>query len=156
MGRRYNIPLPRTVVSASVDLAELATSTFHVCVIHEIHLSQITKVSDAGEEQIQLAWKTGQTTAGSGGTININELAILPTDPDTAMVSSVFNTTKASGGTIVTHKVWDWNLRLPFRYICTQETRLIIPPSTRATLELVTAPAAATSFAGRIFCEILG
>ena len=156
MGRYYNLPLVRTAVTAAVDLAEILTAATHICVIHGIDLSQSTEVQDAAEEMLQLAWKSGQTTSGSGGNTGVTPIPILLGDAAHGMTVETFNTTKASAGTIVTHKLWDWNLRVPFEKIFTPEHRLIIPPSTRATLELVAAPADSTTIGGQILIEIIG
>ena len=51
------------------------------------------------------------------------------------------NTTKASAGTIVTHEVHNWNVRVPYQRIWTPETRPVLSPSRRFTLELATTPA---------------
>jgi len=156
MGRMYNLPLIRTAVTVAVDLAEILTAATHICVIHGIDLSQSTEIKDAEEEQIQLAWKSGQTTGGSGGNTGVTPIPILIGDAAHGMTVETFNTTKATAGTIVTHKVWDWNLRVPFEKIFTPENRLIIPPSTRATLELVAAPTDSVTFGGQILIEIIG
>lgn len=156
MGRMYNLPLARTAVTAAVDLAEILTAATHVCVVHAIELSQSTEVADAAEEQLQLAWKSGSTTSGSGGNTGVTPIPILIGDAAHGMTVESFNTTKASAGTIVTHKVWDWNIRVPFLYIFAPEQRLIIPPSTRATLELVGAPADSVTIGGQIVIEIIG
>lgn len=156
MGRMYNLPLARTAVTAAVDLAEIVTAATHICIIHGIDLSQSTEIQDAAEEMIQLAWKSGQTTSGSGGNTGVTPVPILLGDAAHGMTVETFNTTKATAGTIVTHKVWDWNLRVPFEKIFTPEQRLIIPPSTRATLELVTAPTDSVTFGGQILIEIIG
>ncbi len=156
MGRMYNLPLARTAVTAAVDLAEILTAATHICVIHAIELSQSTELGDAAEEQLQLAWKSGQTTSGSGGNTGVAPIPILIGDSAHGMTVETFNTTKASAGTIVTHKVWDWNIRVPFLYVFAPEQRLIIPPSTRATLELVSAPADSVIIGGQIVIEIIG
>ena len=156
MGRIYSLPLARTAVTAAVDLAEILTAATHICVIHSIELSQSTEVADAAEEMLQLAWKSGQTTSGSGGNTGVTPIPRLIGDSAHGMTVETFNTTKASAGTIVTHAVWDWNLRVPFEKIFTPETRLIIPPSTRATLELVAAPGDSTTIGGQIVLEIIG
>lgn len=156
MGRMYNLPLARTAVTAAIDFAEILTAATHICVIHAIELTQSTEIADAQEEQIQLAWKSGQTTSGSGGNTGVTPVPILLGDAAHGMTVETFNTTKASAGTIVTHKIWDWNLRVPFLYIFTPETRLIIPPSTRATLELVAAPTDSVTFGGQIVLEVIG
>lgn len=156
MGRIYNLPLARTAVTAAVDLVEILTAASHMCCIHAIELTQSTEVADAAEEMLQLAFKSGQTTSGSGGNTGVTPIPILIGDAAHGMTVESFNTTKASAGTIVTHKVWDWNLRVPFLYVFTPETRLWIPPSTRATLELVSAPADSVTIGGQIVIEIIG
>jgi|ERR1041385_99668 hypothetical protein len=156
MGRIYNLPLARTAVTAAVDLAEILTAATHICVIHAIEITQSTDVKDAEEEMLQLAFKSGQTTSGSGGNTGVTPIPVLIGDAAHGMTVETFNTTKASAGTIVTHKVWDWNVRIPFDKIFTPETRLIIPPSTRATLELVAAPADSITIGGQIVVEVIG
>lgn len=156
MGRMYNLPLARTAVTVAVDLAEILTAATHICVVHAIEITQSTEVADAAEEQLQLAWKSGQTTSGSGGNTGVVPIPILIGDAAHGMTVESFNTTKASAGTIVTHKVWDWNIRVPFLYIFAPEQRLVIPPSTRATLELVAAPADSVTIGGQIVIEIIG
>ena len=156
MGRFYNLPLVRTAVTAAVDLAEILTAATHMCCIHRIELSQSTEVKDAEEEMLLLAWKSGQTTGGSGGNTGVTPVPVLIGDAAHGMTVETFNTTKATAGTIVTHKLWDWNVRIPFDYIFTPETRLWIPPSARATLELVGAPADSITIGGQIVIEIIG
>ena len=156
MGRFYNLPLARTAVTTAVDFAEILTAATHICVIHGIEITQSTEIADAQEEQIQLAWKSGQTTSGSGGNTGVTPVPILIGDAAHGMTVETFNTTKASAGTIVTHKIFDWNLRVPFIYVFTPETRLFIPPSTRATLELVVAPTDSVTFGGQIVLEVIG
>lgn len=156
MGRIYNLPLARTAVTAAVDLAEILTAATHIVFVHSIEITQSTELGDAAEEQLQLAWKSGQTTSGSGGNTGVTPIPLLIGDSAHGMTVETFNTTKASAGTIVTHKVWDWNIRTPFIYIFTPETRLFIPPSTRATLELVAAPTDSVTIGGQITLEIIG
>jgi hypothetical protein len=156
MGRLYALPLARTAVTAAVDLAEILTAAGHICVIHAIELSQSTELGDAAEEQLQLAFKSGQTTSGSGGNTGVTPIPRLIGDAAHGMTVESFNTTKASAGTIVTHAVWDWNIRVPFEKVFTPETRLIIPPSTRATLELVGAPTDSVTIGGQIILEVIG
>ena len=155
-GRIYNLPIARTAVTAAVDLAEILTAATHICEILAIELSQSTDVKDAEEEMLQLAFKMGQTTSGSGGNTGVTPVPVLIGDAAHGMTVETFNTTKASAGTIVTHKVWDWNVRVPFQYIFAPEQCLIIPPSTRATLELVAAPADSITIGGQITLRVIG
>jgi hypothetical protein len=156
MGRIYNLPLVRTAVTAAVDLAEILTAASHIVWVHSIEVTQSTEIGDAQEEMLQLAWKSGQTTSGSGGNTGVTPVPLLIGDSAHGMTVETFNTTKATAGTIVTHKVWDFNLRVGFFFVFTPETRLFIPPSTRATLELVTAPTDSTTIGGQICLEIVG
>jgi hypothetical protein len=156
MGRIYSLPLARTAVTVAIDLAEILTAATHICVIHEIEVSQSTDVKDAEEEMLQLCWKSGQTTSGSGGNTGVTPIPRLIGDAAHGMTVETFNTTKASAGTIVTHANWDWNIRIPFCKVFTPETRLVIPPSTRATLELVAAPADSITIGGQIVLEVVG
>lgn len=156
MGRIYSLPLVRTAVSAAVDLAEILTAATHICIIHEIEVSQSSDAKDAEEQMLQLAFKSGQTTSGSGGNTGVTPIPRLIGDAAHGMTVETFNTTKASAGTIVTHGIWDWNIRVPFDKIFTPETRILISPSTRATLELVAAPAGSVTIGGQIIVEVIG
>ena len=156
MGRIYALPLVDTAVTVAVDLAEIVTAATHICRIHTIELSQRTEVKDAEEEQLVLAFKSGQTTSGLGGNTAVTPIPRLLGDAAHGMTVETFNTTKASAGTIVTHGLWQWNVRVPFEKIFTPETLIIIPPSTRATLELVFAPADSVTMFGTILLEVIG
>jgi hypothetical protein len=112
-------------------------------------------VGDAEEEMLLLHWKSGQTTTGSGG----NTTSMVPVMVGDAAAGATVkdtNTTKASAGTIVTHYSWYWNVRIPFQIIFTPETRPVLAPSRRATLELATTPADSLTLAGYIVFEEIG
>lgn len=156
MGRMYNLPLASTAVTAALDIAEIVTAATHICIIHGIELSQSTEAKDAAEEMLRLAWKSGQSTSGSGGNTGVTPIPILIGDAAHGMTVETYNTTPASTGTIVTHKLWNWNLRIPFFWYPPPEQRLVIPPSTRATFELLAAPEDSVTMAGQICLEIIG
>ena len=155
MGRIYNIIIPRTAVTAAVDLVEILTPAAVSAWIHRIKLSQSTEVGDAQEEMLQLAFKWGQTTSGSGGSA-ATPAKVLPGDAASVLTCEVLNTTKATAGTIVTSWISDWNERVVFDEVFTPETRLFIGPSTRATIELVSAPADGVTICGTITVEEIG
>jgi len=156
MGRFYSLPLTPTAVTVAVDLAELLTAATHVACIHAILLGQWTELGDAAEEQLRLAFKSGQTTSGTGGNTGVTPIPRLLGDAAHGMTVESFNTTKASAGTIVQHGLWPWNVRQEFEKWFTPETRIWIPPSTRATLELVNSPADSITIGGEILIEIIG
>ena len=154
MGRIYTAQFAGQAETTQVDLLELNSPSTCSVMVHEIGISQLLEIKDAEEEMLLLQWKSGQTTSGSGG----NATSVVPRIlGDTAFGGTVedTNTTKATGGTIVTSYSWYWNVRIPFQHIWTPETRPILRPSTRATLELGTTPADSITFGGYIVFESL-
>jgi hypothetical protein len=155
MGRIYTAAFSGQAETTSVDLLEIVAPSTDIVVVHEIGISQLLDVKDAEEEMLLLLWKSGQTVTGSGG----NTTSIVPLlfgDATAATVVEDTNTTKASTGTIVTHYSWYWNVRIPFQMIWTPETRPVLAPSRRATLELATTPADSITLGGYIVFEEIG
>ncbi len=155
-GRIYSAQFSGSAATAQVDFFELNAPSDAVVELLELHLGNQTEIGDAQEEMLLLAIKTGQTTSGSGGAA---PTAVPRQLGDSAFGGTVetMNTTKASGGTIVTHEVHSWNVRIPFSRIWTPETTIILNPSTRLTVELGTTPADSITFCGTlVFREIGG
>ena len=155
MGRIYTVQFTGVAVTAQQDFFEIVAPSDAIVVIHEIELSQSTEVKDAEEEGLSVLLKSGSTTSGNGGT---TPTAIPKEFGDAAFggTCEVNNTTKATAGTIVTHYAWDWNVRIPFIKIWTPETRPILSPSRRMTLELGTTPADSITMSGTITIEEIG
>lgn len=155
MSAVYNVPIPFTAVTAAVDIVELNGHAARPFVILEVNLYQITEVGDAQEEQLQLALKTGATTSGSGGNASANGVA---TDGGGAsgFGFETFNTTKASGGTIVSRKPMGWNVRGPFEKIFTDLAQDVYAAAARVTLELVNAPADSITIGGYLVVQEIG
>lgn len=155
MSRMYTAQFNAVAVTAQQDFFEVVAPADAVVVLHGIELSQVTETGDAMEEQLQILLKRGQTTSGSGGsTVTPN-----PTEfGDAAFGGTVEanNTTKATAGTITTHQVPDWNVRMPYLFIPTPEMRFKLSPSQRATLELATTPADSITISGCIWIEEIG
>src|SRR5574343_189722 len=111
MGRIYTVAFNNVAITAIQDLFEIVAPADAVVMIHDIHLSQNTDVGDAAEEVLRIELTSGHTTSGSGGSAptaiprNIGQAAFGGT-------VEVNNTTQASAGTIVTHYVWNWNIRV--------------------------------------------
>lgn len=155
MGRRYTVQFQKVAATAAQDLFEIVAPADAIVAIHDISLSQSTELGDAAEEQLVLALKSGQTVSGSGG----NAPTAVPIELGDAAfggTTEVNNTTKANTGTIVTHHTWAWNIRGEFQKIFTPETRPILSPSRRATLELVDAPADSVTISGVMTFEEIG
>jgi len=155
MGRIYTASFSAAAETTQNDIFELVAPSDGIVIVHEIGVSQLLDFGDAAEEMLLLQWKSGQTVSGSGGA------SITPVPHnigDSAFGGTVeyTNTTKAGTGTIVTHYQWYWNIRIPFQMIFTPETRLVLAPSRRATLELATTPADSITFGGYLVFEEIG
>jgi hypothetical protein len=149
MARIYTTQFNGIAVTAQQDLFELVAGSGTDMLIHEVGFSNLTEVGDAQEENLLILLKQGSTTTGSGGTAP----AKVPRDIDdsaSAATVAANNTTKATGGTIVTHYAWNWNIRAPFQMIWTPETRPYLKVSRRMTFELATTPADSITMAGYV------
>lgn len=155
MGRMYSVIFNGVAVAAQQDFFEVNAASTKIVVIHSLHLSQETNVSDANEKELRLAVKTGATTSGSGGTA---PTAVPRVTGDSAYGGTVEanNTTKATTGTIVTHSVRTWNIRVPLDVYWPPDQRIIMAPSARLTVELLTTPAASTTMSGELVIEEIG
>lgn len=150
----FRVPFAYTG-NANVDLSEVTAASTKPLVILGFDIGQTSDVGDAAEEILLLVIKSGQTTSGSGGS------SATPVNVDQSGGAASFaaeqaNTTKASGGTIVSHgSGFHWNVRMPLQIRFTQEEQILLPAATRATLEI---PAAADSLtiAGQLICQEIG
>jgi hypothetical protein len=109
-------------------------------VIHEIGVSQVSRVGNTKELNMTLLIRSGQTF----GNQNDDSLTVEPLlIGDAALSITTFAERQfnpAFGGTIVTHYVWHWNVRYPFRHVFTPASRIILPKGRRATFQLDTVP----------------
>ena len=155
MGRMYTGVFEAVSVTAQQDFFEVNAPADAVVVLHSVVLSQTSDVGDAAEEMLSVAIRSGPTTSGSGGT---SPTAIPSSLGDAAFGGTVEvnNTTKASGGTIVTHHRESFNIRTGFNYLPTPEMRKTLSPSARLTVELLTTPADALTMDGTIYFEEIG
>lgn len=148
----YTAVFNNVAITAIQDLFEIVAASDSVVLLHDIHLSQNTDVGDAAEEVLRIELTSGHTASGSAGSSvtpvprNIGQAAFGGT-------CEANNTTQAASGTIVTHYVWNWNIRVGFDKIFTPETRPRIAPSGRMCLELPAAPADSITCSGSITFE---
>ena len=154
-GRIYTAQFNGVAVTAQQDLFEIVAPSTGIIQIHELSLGQITEIGDAMEEQLLLLWKSGSTTTGSGGSAP-SKVARSFGDAASGATVAANNTTKATAGTIVTHRVWAWNIRVPFQMIWTPETMAVLAPSRRGTIELGTTPADSVTMNGYLVWEEIG
>lgn len=159
MGRIYTAAFKGVAVTAQQDLFEIAAPTDAIVVIHEWVLAQTTEFGDTQEEQLLLTTNrgVGTVTSGSGGsTVTPQQRE----DGDTAFggVVESNNTTKMAAGTgsLEELEVYAWNIRGIFQKLYTPETRPIISPGNRWTLELETTPADSVTISGTVTFEEVG
>lgn len=152
----YTIDIPNTAVTTQVDLAELVGHAARPYVILEIHLSQLTEVQDAQMEMLSILLKSGQTTSGSGGSAATPVNNEQPGGASAGLTAEVFNTTKATAGTIVQHDRWNWNILGPLDVVFTDENKKLMGAGRRLTLELATTPADSITIGGTIVVQEIG
>lgn len=155
MGRIYTVPFAAVAVTAQQDFFEIVAPADAVVLVHDICLTQVSEVGDAAEEGLALLMKSGSTTSGSGGS-TVTPVPKELGDAAFGGTAEANNTTKATAGTIVTHAAWNWNIRIPFEKIFTPETRPVLSPSRRWTLELATTPADSVTISGFVTIEEIG
>lgn len=149
MARIYTVQFSGVAATVQQDLFELLAGADKPITVHEIFLSQLTEIQDAQEEDLLILLKQGATTTGSGGTTP----TAIPRDVDdsaSGATCKVNNTTKASTGTIVTHHVWHWNVRVPLQILFTPEMRPYVKGQRRLTVELATTPADSITLGGTL------
>lgn len=148
----YTAQFNAVAVTAQQDLFEINVPATGVVYLHGIEISQSNRKQDAQEEFFNLLLKVGATTSGSGGTTPTANNSHGATYGGTIEAN---NTTKATGGTIVTRRNWNWNIRNEFFRLFAPEERPRFAPSARAVIELATTPTASTTMSGIIIFEFL-
>src|SRR5262245_16816067 len=159
MGRMYTTHFKDVAVTAAQDLFEVLGASDSLTVVHRVMLTQSTETGDAAEEMLKLTTNrgVGAVTSGSGGSTHTPQAV---NDGDAAFGGTVEinNTTiMATGsGALEQLEAFAWNLRVPLDLIWTPETRPVISPGNRWTLELESAPADSVTMSGTVWLEELG
>ena len=161
MGRMFSARVEAVGVTVIQDLFSLASPTSGVGVLHQIDLSQSTETGDAAEEMLILRIVTGNTTVGNTGGTAPTAIPFQLGDTPTVTVRAN-DTVEVSAGTQVIKYSTAWNVRVPWLYIPTPETRinfgeLAAGTTTFLALQLITTPADSVSITGTIIWEeVLG
>ncbi len=151
----YTVQFNGVAVTAQQDFFEIVAASGKPIVVLGYSLSQTSEVGDAQEEQLSILLKSGQTTTGSGGS-SATPVATDSSGGAASFTAAVNDTTKASGGTIVTHEARAWNVRGPLEVLYTQEQQLIMAAGRRMTLELASTPADSITVNGTIWVQEIG
>ncbi len=142
-------------ITAQQDLFEINAPAAKAVRLLMVKLTQTTEVGDAQEENLSVLFKRGQTTSGTGGT-NPTVINLHGETAGTAVVDAN-NTTKATGGTILTFDTDVWYERAPFLWVPpTEKLTPVIPAGVRMTVELATTPADSITANGTIYWEEIG
>lgn len=142
-----------TAVTAQIDVFEISPADDKPVQIHEIRLWQTTDLGDAAEEIIGLQIIRGFTTSGSGGAAAVVGQRQL-NDAAQGFSAEVRNTTLANTGTTQTLLSDAWNVRVPYIWTPTPETRPIVSQSsTTLVVRLMAAPADSLTMFGSMTVE---
>lgn len=155
MGRMYSVSFSKVAVTALQDFFEVVAPATAVVILHSVVVSQSSDAKDAEDEQLPIAIRSGATTSGSGGSA--------PTAIPMSLGDAVFggtvevnNTTESQDGSIVTHHAESFNIRAGFAYIPTPEARIVLSPSARLAVVLLTAPTDSLTMDGTLVFEEIG
>lgn len=131
----YTVPFSYTG-NAPVSLCEIVAHANKVLVLLGINVSQTSDAGDAEEEIVDLIFKSGQSSAGSGGSASTP----VSNDPSggasAGFTARQADTTIPSGGTILTHMTDGWNVRMPFDKVLPETQQIILGGGRRASLEI--------------------
>jgi hypothetical protein len=147
-------------VTTSQDLFEIASPADAITIIHALELSQSSEIGDTQEEMLNIVFRRGNTTSATATTVTTQ-----PIETGSSSYGGVVkanSTVKATGGTAVTLRADNWNVRMPYLWLPTPEMRPILGPMVAATpnarinIELVTVPTDAITMSGTLWFEELG
>src|SRR5262245_30959909 len=154
MGRMYTTHFKDVAVTAAQDFFEILGATDALTIVHRILLTQSTETGDVQEEMLKLTTNrgVGSVTSGSGGSTHTPQPVH---DGDAAFGGTVEinNTTQmaAGSGTLEQLEAFAWNIRVPFDLVFTPETRPVISPGNRWTLELESTPNDSITISGTVW-----
>lgn len=153
-GRVYTAIFEDTDVTVQQDLFELVAPADAAVELLEVHISQSSEAQDVDEEMLKLLLKSGQTVSGNGTAVTPVPLSL--GDAAFGGTCERNGTTKASSGTIVTHNIWVWNIRIPHDVIFIPEVTKVLSPNARMTIELATTPVDSITMSGYIVFKEIG
>lgn len=154
----YTVPFEKVSVSAVQDLWAIVAHASKQCVLLGFELAVSGGAADAGdaqEELLPLRIRSGQSSAGSGGT------APTPQNVDRAggaagFTARVNDTTQASSGSPVVQWAGAFNTRAGIDKPLTEFQQLIFGAGVRLTIELTAAPADALEISGVAWVQEIG
>lgn len=148
----YSVPLENLSVTndSDQDIFELIAPSDAVVRLHHFELySAVTT-----DERVRLRLARRSTT-GSGGSA-ATEVALdgVSEASGGGVAVSTLVTTPGTVGDVLL--AWYWSQLSPFVYLPTPECRIVVPPSGRLALNLLTAVASTRNWSGFLKYEVLG
>ena len=161
MGRMFSARFEGVAVSVAQDVFSLGSPTSGIGLLHYCTLGQDSDVGDSGEIMEIIRIVTGNTTVGNTGGTAPTAIPFQLGDTPTVTVRAN-DTVEVSAGAQVIKYSGIWNVRIPWEYIPTPETRihfgeLIAGTTTFLAVQLPNNPASPITMSGTIIWEeILG
>ncbi len=154
-GRQYSVTFEAVAITALQDLFAIVAAAGKNVYLNGLELFQTTDLGDAAEEILRLRCRSGQTTVGSGGGAGTN-VPVNVTDAAAGFTSRINDTTQAVSGTIVSHWVDGWNIRMPYKWEPPANKWIPLTGGRRATIELVAAPVDSITVSGTLWVFEVG
>lgn len=152
--RIYTAVFEGVAVSVQQDLFEIVAPSDMSIILMELLLSQESEAKDAEEEMLRILIQSGYTTSGSGGT-TVNAQPVASGDSADSCAIEGNNTTKATVGTIHTHRVEVWNIRAPHLWLPPEKLWVELKASRRAVVRLEKTPNDPITMSGTLtFAEV--
>lgn len=150
-GRGYAACFSAIAATAAQDVFELVAPSTGRVAIKEVRLGQYTDFGDAEAEILSVLFLRGYTTSGSGGS-TITPAALWSGHGASGSTVERNNTTVANTGTVVTLLADAWNIQMPFLWLPTRESGIILEASERFVVR-ITAPADSITLNGTLVFE---
>ena len=152
--RIYTAVFEGVAVSVQQDLFEIVAPSDMSIILMELLLSQESEAKDAEEEMLRILIQSGYTTTGSGGAL-VNAQPLASGDAADSCTIARNNTTKATVGTIHTHRVEVWNIRAPHLWLPPEKMWVELKASRRAVVRLEKTPNDSITMSGTLtFVEV--
>lgn len=150
MGRIYTAPLSNLSVTndADQDIIELVNGSGVVAILHAIEINSALTT----DERVRMRFCRRSTT-GSGGSA-VTEVPNSVGDATPAVAVTTLVTAPGTIGAIMPE--FYWSQLAPFIHLPVPEDRIIIAPSGRLCLNLLTAVASTRSWSGSVTWEEIG
>lgn len=159
IGRMYTAVFKSIAVTAAQDFFEVLAATGKPVIIHGFSIAQSSDVGDAAEEMLVMTTNrgVGSVTSGSGGAaVTAQAIDDGEAAPSTTVERNNTTIMAAGSGSLEELEAHVLNVRVPYTFWYTPETRPVVSPGNRWTLELETTPADSLTMSGTLWFQEIG